>query len=56
MKAAYKFVAGNSRFAPVGVAAALVAAWFLRGYAWAPEVYVAILIATLSAATFERVT
>lgn len=56
MKAAYKFIAGNSLVTPVGVAIALIAAWFMRGFVLAPEIFVGILIATLSAATFERVT
>ena len=56
MKAAYKFIAGNSRVTPVGVAIAMITGWLLRETAFAPEVFVGILIATLSAATFERVT
>lgn len=56
MKAVYKFIAGNSRVTPLGVAVALIAAWLMRGSAFAPEVFTGILIATLSAATFERVT
>ena len=57
MKRAYKFIAGNSRITPIGIAVAVGAAVALRhplGW-WAPLCYLAILLATLAAATLEPV-
>lgn len=57
MKRAYKFIAGNSRITPLGIAAALAITLALRhtlGWFAAP-VYLAILLATLAATTFEPV-
>ena len=56
MKAAYKFIAGNSRITPIAVALALLLGWLMRSSAWAPEAVVAILVAGLCASSFERVT
>jgi hypothetical protein len=57
MKRAYKFIAGNSRITPVGIAVAVVAALVLRGGlgAWTGVVYVGILALTLAIATGEPV-
>ncbi len=56
MKGVYKFVVGNSRVTPVGLAAAVAAAVFLRGRAGAAAaaVYLAILIGTLVVAALEK--
>lgn len=57
MKRAYKFIAGNSAVTPLGIAAALAAAVFFRhalGW-WAAPAYLAILLLTLAATTFEPV-
>lgn len=57
MKRAYKFIAGNSRITPVGVAAAVCAALALRQQhaSWVPAVFLGILLLTLAASTFETV-
>lgn len=57
MKRAYTFVAGNSRITPLGIAAAAGAALALRHVlgAWAPAVFLGILLATLAASTCETV-
>ncbi|MDP9111524.1 MAG: hypothetical protein M3M96_07830 [Candidatus Eremiobacteraeota bacterium] len=57
MKAIYKFVAGNSRLTPVGVALAAIAALLLaRGEqrVAASVVFLLILILTLTASVFEK--
>ena len=56
MKQLYKFIAGNSRVTPIGIALAAILALTLRLPAlWAPIVYLGILLATLAASTFEPV-
>ena len=57
MKNAYKFIAGNSMATPIGVAIAVVLTFALRGIpaAWQAAVYIAVLLFTLAASTFERV-
>ncbi|HEY8313405.1 MAG TPA: hypothetical protein VIG51_04450 [Candidatus Baltobacteraceae bacterium] len=57
MKSVYKFVAGNSRTTPAGLAIAAVVAFALRdrlGW-WSAVVYIAVLIVTLAVSTFERI-
>lgn len=57
MKQAYKFIAGNSRLTPVGIAIAIAATLVFRhalGW-WAAPAYLGILLATLAAATLEPV-
>jgi hypothetical protein len=57
MKSAYKFIAGNSRITPLGVALGIgIALAFNRALGWwAAPVYVGILLVTLAAATAEPV-
>ncbi len=57
VKRAYKFIAGNSRVTPVGVAAAVAATLVFRNALgwWSAPVYLGILLATLAAATLEPV-
>jgi hypothetical protein len=57
MKRAYKFIAGNSRITPLGLALAIGVALAFRGALgwWAAPCYLAILLATLAAATVEPV-
>jgi hypothetical protein len=57
VKRVYKFIAGNSRITPIGVALAVAAALGLRGALgwWAAPVYLGILLATLAASTCEPV-
>lgn len=57
MKQAYKFVAGNSRITPIGVAIAVVLALVFRHTpGWQPGVvFLGTLLVTLAAATFEPV-
>lgn len=57
MKRFYRFVAGGSRVTPLGIAAALAVALALRhslGWEIAP-LYLAILLLTLAASTFEPI-
>lgn len=57
MRRAYKFIAGNSRVTPLGIAAALAAVFVFRhalGW-WAAPAYLAILLATLALSTCEPV-
>lgn len=57
MKRFYKFVAGNSRVTPAGIALALAVVLAFRhtlGW-WAAPAYLAILLATLAVTTFEPV-
>ena len=57
MKRAYKFIAGNSRVTPLGIAAAVGLALAFRhalGW-WAAPCYLGILLATLAATTLEPV-
>ncbi len=57
MKGIYKFIAGNSRATPVGLAVAAIVAFALRDrLGWvSAAVYVALLLATLAASTFETI-
>lgn len=57
MKRVYKFIAGNSRVTPVGIAAAVILAIALRGNAnwWTGAAYVGVLLLTLAASTLEPV-
>lgn len=57
MKSIYKFIAGNSRVTPVGIAVAVGAVLLLgvRAFSWSPALYLVILLITLAAATFEPV-
>jgi hypothetical protein len=57
MKAAYKFIAGNSRITPIGIAIAAIAAAVLHQTLglWIAPVYAAILLGTLAVSTFEPV-
>lgn len=57
MKRAYKFIAGNSRVTPLGIAAAVGIVLALRhalGW-WAAPCYLAVLLATLVVTTLEPV-
>lgn len=57
IKSIYKFVAGNSRVTPIGIALAVALALSLRhtlGW-WVAPLYLAVLLLTLAAATFEPV-
>lgn len=57
MKRVYKFIAGNSRVTPFGIAAAVMLALFL-GHAlawWSAPIYLAVLLLTLAITTFEPV-
>ena len=57
MKQAYKFIAGNSRVTPAGIAIAVVLALVLHpviGW-WSAPLYVAVLLLTLAVATREPV-
>ena len=56
MNAIFKFVAGNSRVTPVGVALAVLAAVLLsHRFAWIAVLYPALLLGTLALSTLERV-
>jgi len=57
MKRAYKFIAGNSRITPVGLALAVGITFGFRSVLgwWAAPCYLAILLLTLAAATVEPV-
>jgi hypothetical protein len=57
VKNAYKFIAGNSRITPIGLALAIGVTLAFRGALgwWAAPLYVGILLATLAAATAEPV-
>jgi hypothetical protein len=57
MKRAYKFIAGNSRVTPLGIALAVAVTLALRGALgwWAAPCYLAILLGTLAATTVEPV-
>lgn len=57
MKRAYKFVAGNSRITPVGIALAIAVALIFKNTLgwWTAPLYVGVLLATLAAATLEPV-
>ncbi len=58
MRALWRFIAGDSRIAPIGIALALLAAALGRHFEWsAPSleiVYVGLLAITLGASAFER--
>lgn len=58
MKRIFKFIAGNSVVTPIGVAIAIALALALRasGSAWTPAAFAGVLLVTLVACTFERVT
>jgi hypothetical protein len=55
VKAVYKFVAGNSRVTPAGIAIAATLAVALQDVAgrWSAPLYVAILVFTLALSTAE---
>jgi hypothetical protein len=57
MKKAYKFIAGNSRLAPIGIALAVAVALTLRHTLawWLAPLYLGVLLLTLAATTFEAV-
>jgi hypothetical protein len=57
VKQAYKFIAGNSRITPIGIALAVAYALaFRHGFGWQTgAIFIAILLATLAASTFEPV-
>lgn len=57
MKRAYKFIAGNSRVTPAGIALAVVLALVFRATPgwWAAALYLGVLAATLAISTFEPV-
>ena len=57
VKRAYKFIAGNSRVTPLGIAAAAGVALGLRASLgwWAAPAYLGILLLTLALTTFEPV-
>lgn len=57
MNKIYKFIAGNSRITPIGVALAVAIALTLRHTLawWLAPLYLGILLLTLAAATFEAV-
>jgi hypothetical protein len=57
VKQAYKFIAGNSRITPIGIALAVVyVVVFRHGPQWQTDViFIAILLATLAASMFEPV-
>lgn len=57
MKRIYKFIAGNSRITPIGIALAVAAALALRAMlgVWTGCVYLAILAVTLAFSTREPV-
>lgn len=57
MKRAYKFIAGNSRVTPFGIAIAVAITVALRhtlGW-WAAPCYLALLLGTLAVTTLEPV-
>jgi hypothetical protein len=57
MKRVYKFIAGNSRITPIGIALAVVLAIVLRSAlgSWSAPVYLGVLLLTLAASTREPV-
>ncbi|MGZ3498072.1 MAG: hypothetical protein ACXWNK_10530 [Vulcanimicrobiaceae bacterium] len=57
MKGVYKFIAGNSRTTPIGLALAAILAFALRDHLgwWSAVLYLAILLATLAFSVFEPV-
>lgn len=57
MNRVYKFVAGNSRITPLGIAIALAAGLLCKNALgwWSAPVYLAILAATLALSTLEPV-
>jgi predicted cobalt transporter CbtA len=57
MKRIYKFIAGNSRVTPIGIAIAIVLGAAFRGTQsqLAQGLYIGVLLATLAASTFEPV-
>ena len=56
MNAIVKFISGNSRVTPVGVAIAVALTLFLlHRTSWAAAAYVGALLFTLVISTFERV-
>lgn len=58
MNRVYKFVAGNSRVTPIGIAIAVVLALLLRGTLggeWTAGIYLSVLAVTLAISTREPV-
>jgi hypothetical protein len=57
VKSIYKFILGNSRLTPIGLAVAVVAALALPHVpaAWRAGLYVGVLVCTLAASSFEPV-
>lgn len=57
MSGVYKFIAGDSRVTPIGIAVAVVLAVGLHPLLgrWSGVVYIGVLLATLAAAVFETV-
>ncbi len=53
----YKFIAGNSKVTPIGIAVAVIVALLLRTHSggWISGVYLTVLLLTLAASTFEPV-
>jgi hypothetical protein len=53
----YKFVAGNSRVTPIGIAIAVILAILMRGTLgmWAAGIYLSVLAVTLAISTYEPV-
>ena len=57
MKRVYKFIAGNSRVTPLGIAVAVAAGLLCKNALgwWSAPVYLAILALTLALSTLEPV-
>jgi len=57
MNSVYKFIAGNSRVTPIGIAvAAIIALTLHNGLGWwTAPLYIAVLLCTLAVCTFEPV-
>jgi hypothetical protein len=57
VKSIYKFIAGNSRVTPIAVPVAAIVAFVLHGRAggWDAVIYLALLVTTLAACTYEPV-
>ncbi len=57
MTSVYKFIAGNSRTTPIGIAVAAILALTLHSGLgmWTAPLYIAVLLCTLAVCTFEPV-